>query len=257
MDPLQQIISAISGETAQANSMAPAPWQQELLETVNPEKVKKQRIAQAIAKASQAMATTPGNFLQGVSAAATTGANDYLMSKEQTDMDRVRAMQAVDLDRQRQRETRLRRLYDQYGLLSGEDDKTYRRDFAEGEQKYRRDRDTIVDADRAEERADRQEDRKLRREGRDLTSKQYANEQAKSRRAAADAYLEWEQADGLDADEATKQSKWSDLLDRYGVTESAAQPSPSPAPGFQEGATATNPQTGERVILRNGKWQPL
>ena len=24
-----------------------------------------------------------------------------------------------------------------------------------------------------------------------------------------------------------------------------------------EGATATNPQTGERLIYRNGQWQPL
>jgi hypothetical protein len=27
--------------------------------------------------------------------------------------------------------------------------------------------------------------------------------------------------------------------------------------GIREGATATNPQTGERIIYRNGKWQPL
>ena len=27
--------------------------------------------------------------------------------------------------------------------------------------------------------------------------------------------------------------------------------------GVREGATATNPQTGERIIYRNGKWQPL
>lgn len=27
--------------------------------------------------------------------------------------------------------------------------------------------------------------------------------------------------------------------------------------GVQEGATATNPQTGERIIYRNGQWQPM
>jgi len=33
---------------------------------------------------------------------------------------------------------------------------------------------------------------------------------------------------------------------------------PSPASGgTREGATATNPQTGERVIYRGGQWQPL
>lgn len=35
-------------------------------------------------------------------------------------------------------------------------------------------------------------------------------------------------------------------------------PSPTPIPtGFRENETATNPQTGERIIFRNGQWQPL
>ena len=29
------------------------------------------------------------------------------------------------------------------------------------------------------------------------------------------------------------------------------------APGIKDGATATNPSTGQRVIRRNGKWEPL
>lgn len=31
----------------------------------------------------------------------------------------------------------------------------------------------------------------------------------------------------------------------------------APAGGYQEGATATNPQTGEKIIFRNGAWQPM
>lgn len=41
-------------------------------------------------------------------------------------------------------------------------------------------------------------------------------------------------------------------------------PNPGNAPagasaqgGIQDGATATNPQTGERIIFRNGQWQPM
>ena len=34
-------------------------------------------------------------------------------------------------------------------------------------------------------------------------------------------------------------------------------PSLPAAGGIREGATATNPQTGERIIYRNGQWQPL
>ena len=31
----------------------------------------------------------------------------------------------------------------------------------------------------------------------------------------------------------------------------------SPVGAVQEGATATNPQTGEKIIYRNGQWQPM
>lgn len=31
----------------------------------------------------------------------------------------------------------------------------------------------------------------------------------------------------------------------------------APASGVQEGATATNPQTGEKIQFRNGQWQPM
>jgi hypothetical protein len=32
---------------------------------------------------------------------------------------------------------------------------------------------------------------------------------------------------------------------------------PAPAPGIQEGITATNPQTGAKIIFKEGQWQPL
>lgn len=40
------------------------------------------------------------------------------------------------------------------------------------------------------------------------------------------------------------------------LTPPVAQSAPA-AGGIREGATATNPQTGERIIYRNGQWQPL
>ena len=257
MDPLQQLLSSITGETEQMNNIAPAPWQQELLDTVSPEKAQKRRIAQALAQASTAMATTPGDFLSGVSAAAATGANSYIQGGEEMDAERIKAMAAVDQARRKEREDRLRRLHDLYNINESVDTRTYNRQKYEDDQKYRRERDTVLDADRAEQRADRAEERRLRREGRDITSKQYANEQARSRRAAADAFTKWETGEGFGADETTKQSKWNDLLDMYGVDTTAQPGATSTTQGFQEGATATNPQTGERVIFRNGKWQPL
>jgi hypothetical protein len=41
----------------------------------------------------------------------------------------------------------------------------------------------------------------------------------------------------------------------------SGQPAPTrsvaPNPSVQDGATATNPRTGQRIIFRNGQWQPL
>ena len=42
--------------------------------------------------------------------------------------------------------------------------------------------------------------------------------------------------------------------DQGRVTQGA--PTPQPQQGVQEGATATNPQTGERIMFRNGQWVP-
>lgn len=111
MDPLQQLLSSITGETEQMNNIAPAPWQQELLDTVSPEKAQKRRIAQALAQASTAMATTPGDFLSGVSAAAATGANSYIQGGEDMDAERIKAMAAVDTARRREQEAKLDRLH--------------------------------------------------------------------------------------------------------------------------------------------------
>lgn len=104
------------------------PWQQELLETVNPEKMKKQRIAQAIAQASQAMATTPGDFLTGLSAAATTGANSYISQRGMDDDRRTQAMRQIEEANDRDKQLRLSRLQAAIGLRQDADNDLYRRE---------------------------------------------------------------------------------------------------------------------------------
>ena len=66
MAGIDELLSAIMGQTDTALNAPPAPWQQELLETVNPEKVKRQNIARALAKASTAMWTTIAAVTLGV-----------------------------------------------------------------------------------------------------------------------------------------------------------------------------------------------
>ncbi|MEN6539139.1 MAG: hypothetical protein ABFC67_05965, partial [Mizugakiibacter sp.] len=107
MPGINDLIASIMGQTQTALDAPAAPWQQELLETVNPEKVKRQNIARALAQASTAMATTPGNFLAGVSAAASTGADSYLTARDEAETERARVQQLVQMQQQRDQDRRL------------------------------------------------------------------------------------------------------------------------------------------------------
>jgi hypothetical protein len=157
MGPLLQ---AFIGQTQQATApVAPAqegsPWQQELLETVNPQKVRQQNIRRAMATAAQALATTPGNFLQGVSAAASTGANAYLNGQEQAQARRAQVMQQIDQAQSRDRDERLSKLAAAIGIGRGIQNDQYgrQRDAVSDqrytdETKYRRDQDVLDRKDR-------------------------------------------------------------------------------------------------------------
>ena len=116
MAGIDDLLSTFMGQTNTALNAAPAPWQQELLETVNPEKVKRQNIARALAKASTAMATTPGNFLAGISAAAATGADAYLTGKDQAEDQRLKVQQLVQMQQQKDQDRRLALLLDAIGV---------------------------------------------------------------------------------------------------------------------------------------------
>lgn len=119
-----------------------APWQQELMESVNPEKVRRQSIMRALAQASQTLATTPGNFLTGLSAAAATGADSYLTGQDQAEQDRMRAMQLVSAAQQKAEDRRLALLHDALGVK-----RSLQQDqIAEDERQYQRGRDAKADA---------------------------------------------------------------------------------------------------------------
>jgi hypothetical protein len=104
---LDDYYNLFMGQTNSALNQQEQPWQQELMASVNPDKVRKDNIRMALAQASQAMATTPGNFLTGLSAAAGAGANTYLQAKQGAEEDRMKAMQLVELANQKQQDRRL------------------------------------------------------------------------------------------------------------------------------------------------------
>lgn len=128
MSALDNLISTF---TAQSNTAlgqtGDAPWQNELLESVNPEKVRKRNIAQALLKASQALATTPGNFLQGVSAAASSGADSYITDRDNAEQERLKTLQLVQMARQKDQDRRLSLLMDAIGVQQKQDDTLYSR----------------------------------------------------------------------------------------------------------------------------------
>lgn len=164
MLPTSPLVDLFVNQTQQANAMPTSPWQQELMATVNPEKLKQQNIAQAIAKASQALATTPGNFLTGASAAAGAGATSYLDGQQQNDMQRTAALRQIEEAQRGDQDQRLRRLAAAIGIQQGEDNTIYNRERdAVGDERW-----TVEQAGRDEDRAERRriadENLKIRRE---------------------------------------------------------------------------------------------
>lgn len=113
---LDAMYQTFLGQTNDAMNQPAAPWQQELMETVNPQKVRAQNIKRALAQASMALATTPGNFLTGLSAAAGTGANAYLTAQDDAEQQRMKAMQLVQMAQQKDQDRRLALLHDALGV---------------------------------------------------------------------------------------------------------------------------------------------
>lgn len=114
--PLDSMYQTFLGQTTEALNQPTAPWQQELMESVNPDKVRRENIKKALAQASMALATTPGDFLTGLSAAAGTGANAYLTAKDDAEQNRMKAMQIAQAANQQAQDRRLQLLYNAIGV---------------------------------------------------------------------------------------------------------------------------------------------
>lgn len=127
MTDLASLISTFTGAAASPAPAPAMPWQQQLLEQVDPEKARRQNIAQALAKASAALATTPGNFLSGLSNAAATGANAYVGERANIDARRTQALQQIQQQQQQDEDRRLQRLRDAIGVQSQADNTAYSR----------------------------------------------------------------------------------------------------------------------------------
>jgi hypothetical protein len=127
MADLASLIQTFTNQSMQP-STPDMPWQQQLLKEVDPESARRRNIATALQKASAALATTPGDFLTGLSSAASVGAGSYLEGREANDMKRMQAMQAIQQANATQRERDLSRLKDAIGIQSGYEKNQYDRE---------------------------------------------------------------------------------------------------------------------------------
>lgn len=225
---LDQIYQTFLGQTTSALNEPAAPWQQELMETVSPEKVRRDNIKKTLAQASMALATTPGNFLTGLSAAAGTGANAYLQAKDDAEQNRMKAMQLVQLAQQKQQDRRLSLLMDAIGVNRNiQSDKR-----SDEETTYRRGRDTKADERQAklDERQTKLDEARTaywERRGTGTTGGTDAATQ-KARNLAARDYNTWLKgaAEGLKGPptEEEMNAKWQDILYRYGLEDDGSGP---------------------------------
>lgn len=291
MAGLDALISSFMGQTNSATSAGSPSWQDELLETVNPEKQRRRNIARALQQASTTLASTPGDFLTGLAAASGQGANAYITGRDDSEQQRMRVQQLLQGVQQKDQDRRLDLLLDAIGVQ----------------------RNLVSDQRQAEEgrarQSDRQSDRALRKaesearqsywnrrgtNGAGGTSELTKNQILTTKRAIRSELksfesqlLESARLDESITPETIKgelEQRRMKLEEYYGIdldqpagSAPAAAPSPTvaqpqtnvtqfdlmtrPSQGsataIREGATATNPQTGERIIYRNGQWQPL
>ena len=222
---LDQLYQTFLGQTNDALSQQQQPWQQELMASVNPEKTKQQNIRQAIAQASMALATTPGNFLQGLSAAAGTGANSYLQAQQGAQQDRVRALQLTQALQQKEQDRRLSLLM---GAIGANKDLTAQKlNTGEAADRHALTQSQIGWYDRRGTGSSA---------GFDAASEKKRGEAAKDMTRWQTAYMK---ANGTMPTQAETDAQWAATMQRFGIDDgSGAAASPTAAPATAAPATA-------------------
>lgn len=148
MIDLKPLVDQFIGSSGQL-SIAPSQqvsWQDELMKTIDPERERRKNIAQALLSASAALASTPGNFLQGLSSAAVQGATAYNQGRDAIDQRRTAGLRMIDQDRQQQEDRRLEQLYRTFGIADRYNDSERAAANDQRDFNYRKGRDEKQDA---------------------------------------------------------------------------------------------------------------
>lgn len=279
---LQPLLDAILGQTNQiaTDAQQPPAWQDDLMASVDPAEMRNQSIRKALAQASMALATTPGNFLQGVAAAAGTGANAYLQGRDEDTLRRVKTMQMINQAQQQSADRRLRALMDAFGVQSGQEadrlgreraerDFEYRRNIDQRNFDYRRQQDDRLFDYRGENDEANRQSREDINEKRITTprpgkapsvtgdggiGRQQAAERERNRRAAAKEYSDWLADREGDAfaeplSVAEKEAKWQDLKAKFNVIDE------QPTPQVGAGTAAAPPPAAADFLRKNPQYR--
>jgi hypothetical protein len=255
MSTIDDLINTLTAQSQAAMGTDTSPWQQELLETINPEKQRRRNIAKAIQQASLAMAQTRGSVLDGLSAAAATGAGSYITGQQESEDYAAKVKQAMAIDQTKQQDRRMAMLLDAIGVRRNQE--ADERAKAESKAKIawyeRRGVDTADGAP-----SSRQDDSNRRF----IISELGKYETVLSDRGVPEEkipYLMQQKQAELEKALSVSLSGVSDS----NLTQADMMIGGGQSPGITsdaeavDGITAVNPQTGERVVYRNGQWLPL
>jgi hypothetical protein len=264
MSTIDDLISAFTAQSQAALTSDTSPWQQELLETVNPEKQRRRNIAKALQQASLAMAQTRGSFLDGLSAAAATGAGSYITGQQENEDYAAKVRQAVALERAKQQDRRLELLYRTIGVKRDQE--------ADARNKAETDAKVAYDNRRGTDTADGSLSPAQAATNKRFAFTQLGNYESELRRnlvpedqipgLVRQKKAELEQAFGVRLDGAQSAAPQVGTPDQN-VTQFDLMTGGGDPGGItggddvSEGTTAVNPQTGERIVYRNGQWLPL
>jgi hypothetical protein len=265
MSTIDDLINTLTAQSQAAMGTDTSPWQQELLETINPEKQRRRNIAKAIQQASLAMAQTRGSVLDGLSAAAATGAGSYITGQQESEDYAAKVKQAMAIDQTKQQDRRMAMLLDAIGVKRNQE--ADERDKAESKAKiawYERRGVDTADGSLSPAQA--------------ATNKRFAftqlgNYESELRRnlvpedqipgLVQQKKAELEQAFGVSLDGAQSAAPQVGAADpnvtQFDLMTNGGGQSPGITSDAEaaDGITAVNPQTGERVVYRNGQWLPL
>lgn len=292
---LSQLVNAFVSQSQDPAITAAPSWQSELRKQMDPEAEKRRNISNALGAAAAAIsASRGGGALRGLSQGIVAGANSYNQGQQASLDKRIENLKALDDSELKRRLTGLEMLKDAVGIQGGQEDRQAQAQYRKDSLDRQRERIAASKAKTASRnggagssasilpdgaKGDRElpmsgDNPNIIGEGGVATTSTGSRRMPKTpeerRDAAIKEYHSWERdiiraTGGQPPTPEEARAKKLQILDDYGIRDMYDPAMKNQQPSnqtqgqqqFQEGQTATNPKTGQKVIFKNGMWQPL